>query len=65
MRTHVGLELFRIGALRRFPPGDLLNSVEVVREVFGVGVAHFPVGRETSIRLECAEHTKNETLVEH
>lgn len=49
MGTHVGLELLSVGALRGFPAGHLLDRVEVVREVFRVGVADFPVRRKTSI----------------
>lgn len=46
--SHVNLELVRISARGRFPARDLLGVIEVVREVFGVGVADFPIGREAS-----------------
>lgn len=46
---HVDLELLGIGALGRLPARLLLFRVEVVRQVLGVAVADFPVGRETSV----------------
>ena len=45
------LELLRVGALRGLPSRDLVGRVEVVREVLGVGVADFPIGRETGVSL--------------
>lgn len=63
MGTHVGLELLSVGALRGFPAGHLLDRVEVVREVFRVGVADFPVRRKTSISLQWSKHERDEGLV--
>ena len=48
---HVALQLLGVRSLRRLPAGLFLGVVEVVREVFGVGVAHFPSGWETGFSL--------------
>lgn len=48
---HVVLELVAVGSGRRLPSGDLLDRVEVIGKVLGIGMANFPVGRETGISL--------------
>ena len=47
VRGHVVLELLCVGARGRSPVGDLVDGVEVVREVFGLGVANLPVWGKT------------------
>ena len=49
---HVGFELFGVGARGRLPSGLFGGAVEIVREVFGVGVADFPGGGKAGVRLE-------------
>lgn len=44
---HVDLQLFGVGAGGRLPAAALLGGVEVVGQVFGLRVAHFPIGGET------------------
>lgn len=63
VRSHVMLELFGVGARGRLPSRDLLSRVEVIREVLGVGVADFPVGRETGISLQGEGKCPGELLV--
>ncbi len=46
---HVGFYLFGVRAGRGFPAGFLGGGVEVVGEVFGVGVADFPLGGEAGV----------------
>lgn len=48
---HVMLELVAVGASGGLPSRDLVGGVEVVGQALGVGVAHFPVGGETSDSL--------------
>ncbi len=55
VRSHVVLELVAVGSGGRLPSRNLLGHVEVVRELLGLGVSNFPVGRETGIRLEKQE----------
>lgn len=50
--SHVVLELLGIGACGGLPSRDLVGGVEVVGEVLGVGVAHFPSGRKTGVSLD-------------
>ena len=47
VRGHVGFEQGGVGAGGGFPAGFLVGRVEVVGQVFGVGVAHFPGGGES------------------
>ena len=49
VRGHVGFDLVGVGAGRGFPAGFLGRGVEVVREVFGVGVPDLPLGREAGV----------------
>lgn len=51
---HVVLELLAVGAGGRLPAGDLVDRVEVVGKVLGVGVANLPVRRKTGVRLRGA-----------
>lgn len=44
---HVVLELLGVGAGGRDPVRDLVDGVEVVGEVLGLGVADLPIGGET------------------
>lgn len=46
MGGHVGFEGFGVGARGGLPAGFFAAGVEVVGEVFGVGVADFPRGGE-------------------
>lgn len=46
VQGHVGFYLFGIAAGGGFPAGFFGGGVEVVGEVFGVGVADFPSGGE-------------------
>ena len=55
VRGHVVLELVGVGVCGRLPAGDLVDGVEVVGEVLGVGMAHLPVGREAGIGLEMGQ----------
>lgn len=48
---HVVLQLLRVGAGGGLPAGNLVDRVEVVWEVLGVGVTDFPVGRQAGVRL--------------
>lgn len=48
---HVFLQPFRLRARRRLPSRHLLGRVEVVRQVLGVAVAHFPAGWEPGVIL--------------
>lgn len=48
---HVGFELFGVGAGGGLPAGFFGRGVEVVGEVFGVGVADFPGGGEAGVGL--------------
>lgn len=50
--SHVVLELLGVGAGWGFPSRDLVDRVEVVGEVLGVGVTDFPVGRQPGVGLE-------------
>ncbi len=55
VQGHVGFYFFGIGAGGGFPAGFFGGGVEVVREVFGVGVADFPGWGEAGVlggRLE-------------
>lgn len=52
---HVVLQLLGVGSCGRFPARDLLGGIEVVGEVLGVGVSHFPAGRETGVSLRRRE----------
>jgi hypothetical protein len=47
---HIVLEAVGVGALRRLPARDLVDGVEVVGQVLGVGVANLPVGGEPGFR---------------
>ena len=47
MSSHVGFEKGGVGSRGGFPAGFLAGRVEVVGEVFGVGVAHFPGGGQS------------------
>lgn len=47
VRRHVGFEEGGVGAGGGFPAGFLVGGVEVVGQVLGVGVAHFPGGGES------------------
>jgi hypothetical protein len=49
--TNVDFEHVRVGALGRFPARDLVDRVEVVREVFAGALADFPVRGKASLRL--------------
>lgn len=49
---HIVFELFGIGAGRGFPSRYLLYRIEVVGEIFRVGVAHLPVEGKTRFGLE-------------
>ena len=49
VQGHVGLDLVGVGAGGWFPAGFLCGGVEVVREVFGVGVPDLPLGGETGV----------------
>ena len=44
---HVGFYFLGVGAGGWFPAGFFGAGVEVVGEVFGVGMADFPLGGET------------------
>lgn len=46
---HVGLDLVGVRARGRFPAGLFGGGVEVVGEVFGVGVPDLPLGGETGV----------------
>lgn len=46
---HVGFYLVRVCAGGGLPAGFLGGGVEVVGEVFGVGVADFPLGGEAGV----------------
>ncbi len=46
---HVGFYLFGVRAGRWFPAGFFGGGVEVVGEVFGIGVADFPLGGEAGV----------------
>lgn len=46
---HVDLELLGVGAGGRLPAAALLDGVEVVGQVLGLGVTHFPVGGEAGL----------------
>lgn len=46
---HVGFDFVRVGAGGRLPAGLLGGGVEVVGQVFGVGVPDFPLGGETGV----------------
>lgn len=46
---HVDLELLGVGAGGRLPATILVGRVEVVRQVLGLRVAHFPVGGEAGL----------------
>jgi len=48
---HVGFQLFGVGAGGGLPSGLFGGTVEVVGEVFGVGVADFPGGGEAGVGL--------------
>jgi hypothetical protein len=48
---HELLELLRVGAGRRLPARDFLLAVEVVGQVLGVAVAHFPARGESGLIL--------------
>lgn len=43
MHGHVGFDFFGVGAGGGFPAGFFGEGVEVVGEIFGVGVADFPL----------------------
>jgi hypothetical protein len=47
--SHIDLKLLDVGAGRRFPTRDLVDGIEVVREVLGLTMAYFPVGRKAAI----------------
>lgn len=49
VKGHVGFYLVRVRARGGFPAGFFGGGVEVVGEVFGVGVADFPLGGETGV----------------
>lgn len=46
---HVCFYFVRVGAGGRLPAGFFGGGVEVVGEVFGVGVADFPLGGEAGV----------------
>ena len=46
---HVLFYFVRVGARGRLPAGLLCGGVEVVGQVFGVGVPDFPFGGETGV----------------
>lgn len=48
---HVCLQLVGVGAGRWLPARERLRCIEVVWEVLGRGVAHFPAGWETCLNL--------------
>lgn len=48
---HVGLELLGVGTRWGLPAGFFGGAVEVVWEVFRVGVADFPGGGEAGVGL--------------
>src|ERR1700753_1844141 len=48
---HVDLESLRVGLLGRLPSRLVGFVVEVVRKVFGSGMADFPVRRQASVSL--------------
>lgn len=58
---HVDLELLGVGAGGRLPAAVLLGRVEVVGQVLGLRVAHFPVGGEAGFLLTGA-HTRGKRL---
>lgn len=63
---HVCFYLFGVGAGRRFPAGFLGRDIEIIGEIFGIGVADFPLVGEAGFvgRLEwevLAEHAATET----
>lgn len=49
---HVLFQLVGVGAEGGLPAGFFAGGVEVVGEVFGVGVAHFPGGGEAGVGLD-------------
>lgn len=51
VRRHVLLELLRVGPRRRLPPRRRRRGVEVVWQVLGVGVTHFPSAGESCFGL--------------
>lgn len=52
---HVDLELLGVGAGRRLPSAILVGRVEVVGQVLGLRVAHFPICGETGFLYERKE----------
>lgn len=58
VKGHVCFYLFRVRAGGWFPAGFFCGSVEVVGEIFGVGVPNFPLGGKTGIgggHIDCCE----------
>ena len=49
MKGHVGFYLVRVRAGGWFPAGFFGGGIEVVGEIFGVGMADFPLGGETGV----------------
>lgn len=49
VQRHVGFDLVRVRARGRLPAGLLGAGVEVVGEVFGVGVADFPLEGQAGV----------------
>ena len=56
MLGHVGLEFIGVGSRGGFPAGFFSRGVEVVGQVFGVGVPYFPGGGEAGIGLRGGQH---------
>lgn len=51
MDGHVPLQLFGVGPLRGLPSRYSFEGIEVVREIFGVAVAHLPTLGQTGLVL--------------
>ena len=51
MLRHVGFQLLRVRLRGGLPSRLFGGRVEIVREVFRIGVAHFPVSGKTCVRL--------------
>lgn len=51
MGGHVGFQLVGVGAGGGLPAGFFGRMVEVVRQIFGIGMAHFPGGGEAGVGL--------------
>lgn len=49
MDGHVPLQLFGVGPLRGLPSRYSFEGIEVVREIFGVAVAHLPTLGQTGL----------------